>query len=47
MNKFLQKFPHIARYWNDPEKYLANLPVTNSANIQYESWDLVAKRLLA
>lgn len=46
MLRFFKRFPHLAKYWNDSES-LNQLPVNNSANIAYESWDLVAKRLIS
>ena len=46
MTRFLHRQPHLAKYWTDPEA-LNSLPTPMNTNIQYESWDLVAKRLMS
>lgn len=47
MIKFFKREPSLAKFWQEPDS-LNTLPLPSSAaNIQYESWDLVAKSLIS
>ena len=46
MEIFIEDYPEIAQYWQEPEQ-LQQLPLPKEENsILYDSWDQVAKRMI-
>ena len=45
MKQFIEEYPDIAQYWQDPEALL-NLSLPKEDSILYDSWDHVAKRII-
>ena len=45
MAKFIEEYPEIAQYWQEPDT-LNSLSLPKEDSILYDSWDHVAKRII-
>ena len=45
MEAFIEDYPDIARFWQEPEA-LQTLSLPKEDTILYDSWDQVAKRII-